>query len=312
MKDTVLKSVTALICVVILCITSSVAVGNYSDALKDAAKLGGETSAFDGTVDNDNVQITPDNSSDLTSDVTPDITYTTTPADDTQTSTPDSDENATVPTSQDGANDPTAYSKEQVVKYYTESVTKSYNAQKVTIKRTETIAISVDSMTPGGKGALALANKIVEAYAKTTESTKAFSKGVATDDGTYKANDFGFPVALDPKGAKTATVTKKGNNYEINIQVVAEDATLQKFPVYNKQCSFPLDLGAVDLFGLKVTQGDFSYTGTKLKATVGADGYVKQAEVYMPLAGKGGGNFIGISGAAEVSGSMKRTLTFTY
>lgn len=312
MKDTVLKSATALICVVILCITASVVVGNYSDAVKDAAKLGGETSAVGGTVDDGNIQVTPDDSSDLTSDETPDVTDATSPADDTQASTSASGETATVSDSQDGKNDPTAYSKEQVVEYYTESMTKSYNAQKVTIKKTETIAISVDSMTPGGKGAAALANKIVEAYAKTTESTKAFSKGVATDDGAYKANDYGFPVTLDPKGAKTATVTKKGNNYEINIQVVSESATLEKFPVYNKQCSFPLDLGAVDLFGLTITQADFSYTGTKLKATVGADGYVRQAEVYMPLAGKGGGKFIGISGAAEVSGSMKRTLTFTY
>jgi hypothetical protein len=32
----------------------------------------------------------------------------------------------------------------------------------------------------------------------------------------------------------------------------------------------------------------------------------------MPLAGSGGGNFIGIKGGATVSGSLKKTLAFTY
>lgn len=304
MKATVLKSVTAIICVAILCITSTVAIGNYSDAVKKAATLNAQANTVGENVEN--------NSVDTDTEQTYDGTDTTTPSEEMQTEAPGSDETETKPDSVEDSTDPTAYSGEQAVKYYTESMTKSYNAPKVTIKRTEIIAISVDSMSPGGQGAAKLANKIVEAYAKTTETTKAFSKGGAVDDASYKADSFGFPVKLDPKGAKTATVTKKGDGYEVVIQVVAESATLKKFPVYNKQCSFPLDLGSVDLFGLTVTQADFNYSGTKLKATIGADGYVRQAEVYMPLSGKGGGNFLGIKGSAEVSGSMKRTITFTY
>ncbi len=50
MKETIIKSVTAILCVVALCITSSVAVGNYSDAIKEAAKLAGSASAS-GSVD---------------------------------------------------------------------------------------------------------------------------------------------------------------------------------------------------------------------------------------------------------------------
>ena len=37
MKDTIIKSITAIICVAVLCITSSVAIGNYSDAVMKAA-----------------------------------------------------------------------------------------------------------------------------------------------------------------------------------------------------------------------------------------------------------------------------------
>lgn len=312
MKETIIKAATAVVCAVIICVTAAVAVGNYSDALNEAAKQSGTVQT--GASADENI---PDTTPDITVDGM-DGAVTETPADgtveapdeNTDVSAPDAGTDTTAPDKGTQTNDPTSYSKEQAVRFYTESMNKSFNAPKTTIKTAQTIAISVDEMTP--KAATKLAKKIVDAYAKTTESTRSFSKGIATDDGKGKAADHVFPANLDPKGAKTATVTKKGNDYEINILVVPEDATLTKFPVYNRQCSFPLDLGSIDLFGLKITQADFTYEGTKIKATVGADGYVKYAEVYMPLAGEGGGNFIGIGGGAAVSGSMKKTATFTY
>lgn len=308
MKELILKSVTAVICVAIFSLTLSSALGDYGEALQKAAEVSGSVQTGNGNTDTDS-QNSPDQ--DFTDDgIYDNSTDTVIPDDSTDATTPDAD--ATAPDDGAPANDPTAYTKDQAVRYYTESMNKSYNAPKVTIKKTDTIAINVEEVSPGGKAAANLANKIVEAYAKTTEGTKAFAKGVATDESKEKASDFSVPVALDPKGAKTATVTKKGNDYEINILVVPESATLEKFPVYNKQCSFPLNLAAVDLFGLKVTKADFNYSGTKIRAVVGADGYVKSAEVYMPLAGSGGGNFIGIKGAATVSGSLRKTLAFTY
>ena len=314
MKEAIIKSVTAVICVVALCITSSVAVTNYSDALIEAAKAADNVAAVGGDVSADENN---DAVSDIPSDVTDDAVTEepvegdeTVPEENTDAAAPDEETATTAADKNETKNDPTAYSKEQAVKFYTDSMKKSFNAPKATIKTSQTIGISVDEMDP--KAAEKLAKKIVNAYAKTTESTRSFAKGIATDDGKGKAADHAFPADLDPKGAKTATVTKKGNDYEINILVVPEDATLEKFPVYNRQCSFPLNLATVDLFGLTITQADFTYEGTKIKATVGADGYVKYAEVYMPLAGKGGGNFIGIGGSATVSGYMKKTATFTY
>lgn len=308
MKELILKSVTAVICVAIFSLTLSSALGDYGEALQKAAEVSGSVQTGNGNTDTDS-QNSPDQ--DFTDDgIYDNSTDTVIPDDSTDATTPDAD--ATAPDDGAPANDPTAYTKDQAVRYYTESMNKSYNAPKVTIKKTDAIAINVEEVSPGGKAAANLANKIVEAYAKTTEGTKAFAKGVATDESKEKASDFSVPVALDPKGAKTATVTKKGNDYEINILVVPESATLEKFPVYNKQCSFPLNLATVDLFGLKVTKADFNYSGTKIRAVVGADGYVKSAEVYMPLAGSGGGNFIGIKGGATVSGSLRKTLAFTY
>lgn len=317
MKDTVIKAVIAILCVVALCVTSSVAVDNYCDALKDAAKLSGSSSTVTGNTDSTEADAPSDDIADVPANGTEDIPEVDTVVDvtvpDTEdTTVPDAQTGTTAPSADVQTNDPTSYGKEQVVKYYTDSMKKSFNAPKVTISTKQTIAISVDYVEPGGEAAAKLASRIVEKYAKTSEDTKVFVKGGASDDPQYKAHDFVFPASLDPKGAKAATVTKKGNDYEINILVVSEDATLEKFPVYNKQCSFPLNLATVDLLGLKVTKADFTYQGTKIRATVSANGYIKRAEVYMPLAGTGGGNFIGIKGYAEVSGSMTKSATFAY
>ncbi len=308
MKEAIIKSVTAVLCVIALCVTSSVAVGNYSEAVKEAAKLSG-VAATDG-------EVVPD------ADITPDIYEETTEADtDTSDVVPDdegettdvaADEDTTEADKDKDVNDPTKYSTEQVVKYYREVMEKTYKAPKVFIKRTETISINVEEVKPGGKTVAKLANKIIEAYAKTTEYSGTFRNGFDENYPDSPTQNFVFPIQLDPKGAKSASVTKKGNGYEIVVNVKAETATLERFPVYNKQCAFPLDLSTVDLFGIKVTQADFKYPGTVLKVSVNDKGYATYAEVYMPMAGTGGGSFIGVDGKATVSGSLKRTATFTY
>lgn len=311
MKEAILKSVTALICVAIFCLSISSGVDKIVEAQKNTFEANGSDSALGESVleDSDDMNYTPDVMPDGSADVSGDADNSDT--DDNQSAeTPT--QGASEATPEGTPSDPTSYSKEQIVKYYNESMNKSYNAPKVAIKKTDIIAINVESIKPGGDIATDIANKIIEKYAKTTEETKNFVKGGATDDASYKASSFAVPAELDPKGAKSATVTKKGNDYVVSIQVVYESATLKKFPVYNKQCSFPLDLASVDLLGVKVTSADFNYPGTILKAVIGSDGYVKTAEVYMPMAGGGGGNFIGINGSATVSGSLKKTLAFTY
>ncbi len=310
MKETIIKSITAILCVIALCVTSSVAVGTYTDAVKEAAKFTGTASTGGAVVDGDtDADVTPDAGEAIPNE---------------GEATPDAGEEATTPDAGDeiptqaeegdapAANDPTKYTTEQVVKYYTQVMDKSFKAPKVTITRTETISISVDEVSPGGKVAANLASKIIEAYAKTTEYSGTFKNGFDVNWPDSPTQNFVYPIQLDPKGAKTATVTKKGNGYEINILVKSEKATLSAPPTYNKQCSTPLDLSTIDLFGLEITQADFNYPGTKLKAIVNDKGYVTYSELYMPMSGTGGGNFIAIPGKATVSGSMKRTVTYTY
>ncbi len=51
MKESIIKAITAVICAAVVSITSTVAIGNYSDAVKEAAKLGGTVAAGTGISD---------------------------------------------------------------------------------------------------------------------------------------------------------------------------------------------------------------------------------------------------------------------
>ena len=100
MKETIFKSITAIICVAIICLTMSSAVGKYSDAVKTAAEkvasvtpvaggnnAGSTDTTPDGVVDNSTDAVTPDAGTDA---VTPDAgTDAVTPDAGTDATTPD-------------------------------------------------------------------------------------------------------------------------------------------------------------------------------------------------------------------------------
>lgn len=106
MKETIFKSVTAIICVAIICLTMSSAVGKYSEAVTAAAEKmasvqvggnnGGSTDTDttpDGVVDNNT-----DAGTDAGTDATPDAgTDATTPDAGTDATTPDAGTDATKP-----------------------------------------------------------------------------------------------------------------------------------------------------------------------------------------------------------------------
>lgn len=130
MKDTIIKSITAIICVVVLCITSSVAIGNYSDAVKEAAKLAPvATVGGNNAATNDGADVPSDTPADVPSDVPAD-TPADTPADvpaDTPTDAP-ADAPSNAPS---GDKKPAALTKADVIKIFNAETAKaakgSYN-----------------------------------------------------------------------------------------------------------------------------------------------------------------------------------------
>ena len=311
-KKAVIKSVTAAICAAAVCITANSAVGSYSDALIDAAKAKTNSVSASET-ENAEAEYADDISFENT-----DTEAVSEEAENSDESLPSDEAQQTEEVKPDAqqtekaadSNDPTKFSKAQVVNYYNTCLKNTYNLPKLTISKTEDIKIVIDDVNPGGDAVVNLGNKIINKYAKATDYTDTFANGKSNSGGD-DAQEFSMHANLDPAGAKTATVTKKGDGYEINIAVASEKATLEKRPVYNSQCSNPLDLGAIDLFGLKITQADFNYPGTTLKAVVDSKGRVTSAVTYMPMNGSGAGKLI-ISGGATVHGSMTKSAKFSF
>lgn len=124
MKDTIIKSITAIICVVVLCVTSSVAIGDYSDAVKEAAKLAPvATVGGNNAATNDGADVPSDTPADVPSDVPAD-TPADTPADvpaDTPTDAP-ADAPSNAPS---GDNKPAALTKADVIKIFNTETAKA-------------------------------------------------------------------------------------------------------------------------------------------------------------------------------------------
>jgi len=315
-KRTIIKSATAIACVAALCFSANSAVGKYSDTISKIAEKGTTSTAVSAS---DGESYADDSYYDAATDTSDDLSYDST---DTEVSplvedTADASVSASIDSkassdssSAPTSNDPTKYSVAQIVNYYNSSLKKTYALPKLTIEKTEDIKIVIDDVTPGGQLVTNLGNKIVNKYATATTYKESFTNGKSNSGGD-DAQEFSMHANLDPSGAKFASVKKVDNGYEINITVKAEQATLQKRPGYNSQCSNPLDLGSIDLFGLEVTQADFSYPGTTLKAVVDSQGRVTSAVCYMPMNGTGAGK-LGLSGSATVHGSMTKSAKFSF
>lgn len=124
MKDTIIKSITAIICVVVLCVTSSVAIGDYSDAVKEVAKLAPvATVGGNNAATNNGADVPSDTPADVPSDVPAD-TPADTPADvpaDTPTDAP-ADAPSNAPS---GDNKPAALTKADVIKIFNTETAKA-------------------------------------------------------------------------------------------------------------------------------------------------------------------------------------------
>lgn len=315
------KSVTAVVCVVAICISSSVAMGKYADAMIESAGKGGSVAAANGEVDSDigisyeenvdgqgeiidnpNASVDGTGDADASADVSADGAGT----DDTTAAggnTSSGGSSATQATS----TDPTSYNKAQALNYYNTSLQNSFK-QKVTIQKSDKIDIALDAMKPNSSVVMDVANKIIKNYATENVTTLSFTNG--KDSNGTLASDFGPKTKLTAAGVKSATVKKSGSNYVVTINVVSEKATLSTPPKYNSLCASPLDLATVDLFGVEVNKADFNYPGTVLTATINAKGQVVSSTVTMPLNGTGGAKFLAFNLEATAHGA--NTVKFTY
>lgn len=328
LRNTIIKSVTAFVCVIALCISSVVAINNYSDAIVKAAEVAPAPSSSAAAPADDSSAVADDSSA-VADDSSAAADDSAAAADDSSAAAADDSSAAAADNSSAAAasssssssassssaapasssKDPTSFNKAQAVEYYNNSIKNAAKAPKLKAVKKENTAIRIDSMKPNLTD---LGNKIVGKYAVPKTSTATFANGKPTSGTEKTASDFLIKTRLEPAGAKSATVTKSGSNYLVTIHIVPEKSTLNTKPKYNEQCVYPLDLNSVDLFGLKVTEANFTYPGTTLTALVNPQGLAIKTTADQPLSGTGGGKFIAVSVEATVSGKWTQQIDYSY
>ena len=325
MKQTVIKSVTALLCVIAVCVCSTLAIGKLTTAMVDVEKLtpaapasstgtGSNVTGDDTTpaADDQSAVPTDDTAAPDASDPAADANAGTTDSDASSAGSSSSAGNANSGSASSTAADPTKYSKAQIVDYYNNAIKNTAKAAKLAVTKTENISIVVDTMKPDSDTLKKIINEnVLSKYAKPSTESKSFTNGVASDK--TKAIDYLPKSKLEAAGVKTASIVKSGSNYVVTIVTIAEKTTLQNPKAkYVSQCAAPLDLASVDLGPIKIIQADMNYPGVTIKATVSANGTLISSSIDQPLNGTGTANVIGLKPSATVHGAWTQKNTYKY
>ncbi len=216
MKESIIRSITAVICAVILCVTASVAVGNYTDAVKEAAKLSTAETGVSGSTEDSTDAPAEENydaPSDDTAEESVDETVDNVTEDNTQPETTVAADDKTDTTKKPDT--PTAVA--DIVNLFNTSANKIKTDATKVVKNYEKRTTNKDKLVlPAG----------LESTAE--NMMKSFMKD-DTDPITYATKDEiraeyivpgqSYVSRLQPSTVVKATCTDKGSTYEIYLKL---------------------------------------------------------------------------------------------
>lgn len=217
MKDSIIRSVTAIICVAVICITTVVSVGNYNDAVIEAAKLAGTSAAVNvpsGESENMSEDYTADVPSEEVTDTVTDETVDSTTGDSvteesTQADTPDTSD--TKPETTEKA-EPTM-TVEEIVKLFNDSANKIKKDAKKVVKNYEKRTVNEEQLKMPA-GLEDTGREMMKKYmSDDTEPIVYETKEDIRNE--YIVPDQDYVSKLQPSTVVKATCVDKGSTYEI-------------------------------------------------------------------------------------------------
>lgn len=207
------------------------------------------------------------------------------------------------------------WSTARILSKATEAVNKTKAYQNmVTVNHRESFDATVTECT-GGAIVQSVANMMVGWVVKPVDETLNFNGGRAVN-----SEGETVPLILPQKsgfnlteqGVKSASVTTRGNEYIIKINLVEENVGMHDIPRHNASAVGYLDVANFDLSFLTVESADIRYKGSSVELHINADGYVTYAEYHIPLNIRGTGNGAGISGSVTFDGEQTEIWTLNY
>ncbi len=264
MKESIIKAVTAIICVAVLCITSSVAVGNYSDAVKESAKFKGSNSvvsdsADESTEDSSDEYVT-DSSTDEVTDTVTDETVNNETEEITQVDTTDVSDNKTETTEKAES----AMTVAEIVDLFNKSANKIKTDATKVVKNYEKRTVNEEQLKMP-EGLEDTGREMMKKYM--SDDTEPIVYSTKEDiRNEYIVPDQDYVSKLQPSTVVKATCVDKGSTYEIYIKL--KD---QKNPTAGKGVGAVCDVIEGYEIAEKVSlikKFDTYYSDCEIKATI--------------------------------------------
>lgn len=206
------------------------------------------------------------------------------------------------------APDYSSYSKSDVIKLYADALAKTRSCtDSITVHHKESFTGDVVQATPGGELTKQLANYIVGAIAKPTETDYSFSGGTATnEDGETiplllpQRTSFSLPE----EGVQSATVTDSNGTLNVHIALVSEAVGFGEIPQYNSSAIGYLDTSKFSFKVITVNSCTITYTGSTIDAVIRPDGYISECTYSINLSTTGSVTGLGITGGGTIAGAQ--------
>ena len=241
-KKTLAKSITALACVIAICVTAVVNTGKMCDAVKKASEQKGDSSisdtSGDDVIDNgDNGEVPTDANGEVPTDAngeTPteaDGGEVTTAADSGNSSSGNNSSSTAKTTANSGSSIPTGVA--QIVNYYNTATAKVASKKAAFSKTRTTTEKSYES-----GAALKASKSIVYKFMGVGDENK-FSKNITAAEAN-EYNKYFKASKLTTSDVTSATCTKSGSNYTITLKIKDGSSSVKGGKVVSSNNS-PLD-----------------------------------------------------------------------
>lgn len=217
MKESITRAVTAIICVAVLCITSSVAVGNYSETVKEAAKLTASLSVIDGSVADESTDTSENKDADISTDEVTDTatdeTVDNVTEEITKIDTADVSDNKTETTEKAEP----AMTIDEIVKLFNESANKIKTDAKKVVKNSEKRKVNEDKFVlPDGLEKTA--KDMIKKYMSDDNDPIVYDTREDIRN-EYIVPEQDYVSKLQPSAVAAATCKDTGSTYEIYIKL---------------------------------------------------------------------------------------------
>ncbi len=219
MKESIVKAITAIICVIVLCVTSSVAVSDYSDAVMEAAKLSGST-VIGGISADVLTDEAVDESVDIPTDETVDEIINETVDNITENSTPTDTTDKTDNKEESTQKADKQMSTAEIVELFNKSANKIKTDAKKVTKNFEKRVVNEDKLElPAGLEKTAK-NMIKTFMSDDTEPIVYSTKEEIRNE--YIVPEQDYVSKLQPSTVQQATCNDTGKTYEIYLKLKEE------------------------------------------------------------------------------------------